>query len=173
MDIKRIIGDYAVFFSDVLCRIKQIDIEVAGSPVSHLTYRTATNSEYEKMRDELNMECGEFVETQFNGRAVSILVLKNPLILEGGSIVPVIELTAPRPVHLYPSGLESVGWVIGEKLSEFNEQHKKQLTGIKDHGEYCKPSFVTFDNGKTAKFYDLSLVEIVTLRGWKLESFKN
>ena len=43
------------------------------------------------------------------------------------------------------------------------------LTGVKDHGEHCQPAFVTFDNEKTAKFYDISLNEIVTLQGWEIE----
>jgi len=49
------------------------------------------------------------VETQFNGRAVSILILKEPLLLEDGFTVSMIELPAPRAVHMYPSGLESIG----------------------------------------------------------------
>ena len=65
--------------------------------------------EYENLRDETKNFCSEFVETQFNGRAVSILILKEPLLLEDGFTVSMIELPAPRAVHMYPSGLESIG----------------------------------------------------------------
>jgi len=169
MDFKKIIGDYEAFFSDLLSRLKKADVDVQGMPMSHLLYRTTTPPEYEKLREQLKAFCSEFVETQFNGRAVSILVLKDPLLLEDGFTVSVIELPAPRPVHMYPSGLESIGIVIGEKLPAFNKQYEGKLTGIKDHGEHCQPSFVTFDNEKTVKFYDKSLVEIVLLEGWHFE----
>ncbi|MBA3535122.1 MAG: hypothetical protein H0T84_00695 [Tatlockia sp.] len=108
-------------------------------------------------------------ETQFNDRAVSILILKNPLLLEDGFTVSMIELPAPRPVHMYPSGLESNGVVVGKELPEFIKQHESVLTGVKEHGQYCQPAFIAFDNDKTAKFYDISLRDIVVLQGWKIE----
>src|SRR5579863_6918324 len=125
MNIEKIIGDYQSFFSDLLRRQKKVGIDIAGMAMSHLLYRTATVPEYEKLRDKLKSFCGEFVETQFNGRAVSVLVLKEPLILEDGFRVSALELPAPRPAHLYPSGLESTGVVVGKKLPEFISQHKK------------------------------------------------
>ncbi len=169
MVIEDIIGDYKTFFSDLLHRMKKIGIDISGMPMSHLLYRAVTISEYEDLRDRLKSLCSEFVETQFNGRAVSVLGLKEPLHLEEGFKVSVIELPAPRPVHMYPSGLESIGMIVGKALSAFIEQYKNILTGIKDHGEYCQPAFITFDNEKTSKFYDISLNEIVTLQGWKIQ----
>ncbi|GEM_PF-3778246 len=62
--------------------------------MSHILYRTNATPEYEKMRDQLKAFCKEFAETQFNGRPVSILVLKNTLALGGGFAVSVIELPA-------------------------------------------------------------------------------
>ena len=171
MDIEQIVGDCIAFFSDLFYQTRQLGIDMARMPISHFTYRTATIPEYERMRDQLKKSCKEFVETQFNGRAISILILKNPLPLGENNAVSVIELAAPRPAHIYPSGFESVGWIVGEKLAEFNERYKNKLTGIKDHGKHCQPSFVTFKNDKTAKFYDISLVEIVRLLGWKFEDF--
>ena len=80
-----------------------------------------------------------------------------------------IELPAPRLVHMYPSGLESIGVVIGDLLPEFINKHGNVLTGVKEHGEHCQPAFITFDNDKTSKFYDISLREIVIRQGWKIE----
>ena len=169
MNIKQLIGNYEIFFSDLLDRTKKINIHIHGMPLSHFTYRVNTISEYDYLRDELKVFCNEFVETQFNGRAVSILALKEALVLEDDFKVSIIELPAPRSVHMYPSGLESVGVIVGASLSAFIKQHTNVLTGIKDHGEHCQPAFVTFDNGKTNKFYDISLEEIVRLQGWQME----
>ncbi len=169
MIIEEIIGNYQAFFSDLLQRMKAIDIDISRMPMSHLLYRVNTVPDYESLRDKLKILCSEFVETQFNGRAVSILVLKTPLVLEDGFKVSVIELPAPRLVHMYPSGLESIGVVVGKSLPQFITKYEKLLTGVKDHGEHCQPAFLTFENDKTVKFYDISLTEIVARQGWKIK----
>ncbi len=166
--IQNLIGDYQAFFSDLLHRMKKVGVDISGMPMSHLLYRTVTTPEYIRLRDELKKQCSEFVETQFNDRAVSILVLKEPLLLEDGFTVTMIELPAPRPVHMYPSGLESIGVTVGDNLPKFIQSHHHVLTGVKDHGVHCQPAFITFDNDKTAKFYSISLREIVLLQGWKI-----
>src|SRR5476649_770828 len=143
-NIEKIIGNYQEFFSDLLRRMKKSGINIDGMPLSHLLYRAATILEYEKLRDELKNYCSEFVETQFNGRAVSILILEKPLLLEDGFTVSMIELLAPRSVHMYPSGLESIGVIVGKQLSQFINQHNDVLTGVKDHGQHCQPAFITF-----------------------------
>jgi len=112
-ELKKLIGDYEGFFSNLLRNLKTVGIDISGMPMSHLLYRTSTLIEYEDLRDQLIKYCGEFVETQFNGRPVSILILNTPLMLEDGFTVSMIELPAPRPEHMYPSGLESIGVVVG------------------------------------------------------------
>ena len=169
MDINNLIENYKAFFSDLLHRLKKTGINIKGMHLTHLLYRTTTIQEYKKLRDQLRIFCKEFVETQFNGRAVSILILKKPLELEGGFTVSVIELPAPRPIHMYPSGLESIGILVGKILPKFKKQYKDVLTGIKDHGPHCQPAFITFENNKTVKFYDIHLKEIVILQGWIFE----
>lgn len=169
MNIENLIGDYQSFFSDLLHHLTKVGIAISGMPMTHLLYRTSTIPEYEKLRDQLIAFCSEFVETQFNGRAVSILILQEPLVLEAGFTVSMIELPAPRAIHMYPSGLESIGVLVGKTLAEFIKRHSDVLTGVKDHGQYCRPAFITFDNEKTVKFYDIPLKEIVLLQGWKIE----
>lgn len=168
-DIEKIIGDYKKFFSDLHERLMEVGIDIKGKPLIQLLYRTSTLSEYQKIRDDLKIFCREFVETDFNDRLVAIIILKKPLKLEDGFSVDMIELTSPRTAHLYPSGLESFGVFLGDKLSSFKKKYQKVLTGVKDHGVYCKPAFITFDNGKTVKFYDITLKEIILREGWYFE----
>lgn len=35
-----------------------------------------------------------------------------------------------------------------------------------------KPIFITFDNDKSTKFYDISLRKIVILQGWQIASLE-
>lgn len=169
IEIQNLIGNYREFFSDLLRRMKTLKIDITGMEMSHLLYRTTELYEYDRLRDELKLHCREFVETQFNGRAVSVLILKEPLQLDDGFTVSVIELPAPRHEHMYPSGLESIGVVVGKSLSDFKNKYNDVLTGVKEHGQHCQPAFITFDNDKTAKFYDISLRDIVILQGWHFE----
>ncbi len=168
MNIKNIIGDYNVFFTDVLTQLQIIPIDVRSMPISHLNYRVQTLKEYESLRDQLKPYCKEFIEVQFNGRVISILELKEPLILPNGYSVSVIELPAPRAAHTYPTGLEHVGFIVGETLPEFKRRYKAVLTGEKQR-PYTIPAFITFDNGVTARFYERSLKEVVQLQGGQFE----
>ncbi len=68
MEIDNLIGDYQAFLSDLLKRLKNSSIDIAGLQLSHLLYRVATLDEYEILRDNLKLLCCEFVETQFNHR---------------------------------------------------------------------------------------------------------
>lgn len=167
--MEQIIGDYKTFFEYLNHRLREIDIAIDGYSLSHLNYRVETIPEYEQLRDELKKFCKEFVETQFNGRAVSIFVLKDPLQLATGYAVPLIELPAPHKEHTYPKGLEHIGITVGEKLPEFKEKYKDVITGFKDYRPYAYPAFITFENGTTVKFYERSLREVVLLEGWKFE----
>lgn len=72
MQIENLIGNYQAFFSDLLNRLKHAGMSINQIPMSHLLYRTATLPEYESLYDQIKLLCSEFVETQFNGRAVSI-----------------------------------------------------------------------------------------------------
>lgn len=173
MQIERLIGNYQEFFADLSARLKTVGISLTGLPISHLLYRVATLPEYTQLRDQLLPLCSEFVETQFNDRAISILILKEPLIIGDGFSVSTLELPAPRPAQRYPNGLESVGIIIGDNLNEFNQHYKHILTGIKEHGEHNKPSFITFENKKTVKFHAMSLKEMVLGQGWSIEKLAN
>ena len=169
MNIEQIIGDYHGFSTDLMVRLATKSIDIMGLRLSHITYRVTTMEEYTEIRDQLKGFCREFVETQFNGRSISILLLKKALILTESCSVSMIELPAPRAVHMYPNGLEHLGIIVGNTLPQFKTCYKNVLTGEKDHGEFCRPAFITFNNGKTVKFYDRSLEEILLLEGWKLQ----
>jgi predicted metalloenzyme YecM len=181
MQIKQALGDYGVFFSELLQNLDGVGISVLGFSMSHLCYRVATMAEYEAKRGQLRLLSRSFVEQAFNGRPLSMFLLRELLVMPHrcGSPaansngdrsldqrVQLIELPAPKASHAYPIGLEHAGFVVGKALSQFNQKHMTTLTGQKDRGPDCKPSFITFDDGKTAKFYEVPLLETVQSQGW-------
>lgn len=163
--MKDLIGNYETFFVDTLERLKSAEIDIHGYPLSHLGVRTETFEEYEGLRDEILEYCESYVENEHNGRPISKLLLRESLKLPEGFEVDLIELMPPKPSRDYPLGIEHVGVVVGSDLEEFADQHKDALSGRQDQGPYCKPYFVTFDNGKRVKFYDLSLKDVVEKEG--------
>lgn len=164
--INTLIGDYQGFFSDLLKRTKLAGIDISNKPISHLLYRTTSTDEYETLRDELKPCCNGFVETQHKGRAIALLILREPLLLGDGHQVSAIELPAPKPNKPCDSGLESIGIIIGDELPQFIEKHKETLTEIKNQGQLAS---ITFDNNKAAKFYMRPLKETVTSQGWMID----
>src|SRR5262245_34723199 len=138
MPIANIIGDYSAFFGGLISKLMGIGIDVTGFPVSHLCYRVTTLAEYEAKRDGLKDLSRAFVENDFNGRPVSMLLLKSPPVLSEVHAVSLIELPAPREAHTYPLGLEHVGFVVGIELPKFNERFHSVLSGIKDRGPECQ-----------------------------------
>ncbi len=168
--VTSILGDYKRFFSDLLSRAKALGIGIQGMRVGHLIYRTMTMEDYTKTRDALLALCKESVEKEFNARPISILVLREPLMFEEGFECSIIELTAPKASTLCPSGLDGVGMVAEKQLKVFLASYRHLLTGIKGEGTASQQALITFDNGKTVKFYDCSLKDIVMSQGWIFES---
>jgi predicted metalloenzyme YecM len=167
MNVDNVLGDCRGFFSMICDRLAGLSIDVIRTPVSHLCYRVATLGEYAPIRDRLMASGHSYVEREFNGRPITLLMLRQPLTLSREATVSLIELPAPKPSHAYPTGLEHVGFVVGADLPAFRARHAHVLTGEKDRGPHCQPPFITFDNGKTAKFYDRPLAEVVQLEGWR------
>jgi predicted metalloenzyme YecM len=164
MRIEQIIGDYQAFVSDLTQRCAASSIPIENLRMSHLLYRVSSLEEYGQTLEALMGLCDEFVETKFNGRPIAILILKKPLVIDALSF-STLELPAPREGKVYPSGLESMGVVVGSRLPAFAKEYERILTGIKDQGNLSQPAFLTFDNGKTVKFYDISIQELMIIQG--------
>ena len=163
MTIAALIGDYRAFFSDVFQEMKTRGIDIRGMPVSHLLYRVATLQEYEIARNHLKAFCRDFVEAPFNGRAIAIFVLKEPLILAEGFGVSVIELPAPKIMSPHPTGLESMGMVVGKALPEFIVRHASGLIDINDQS-----ASISLAKDRKVKFCALALQEKVQLQGCEM-----
>ncbi|MDE0754647.1 MAG: VOC family protein [Woeseiaceae bacterium] len=93
--MKNIIGDHQAFFSLQHTRLNDLQIDISGSELSHLAYRTKTYDEYLRTRDEIEQHCTSSIENVWNGRPMSIMQLKEPLALSAEFDVRVIELIPP------------------------------------------------------------------------------
>lgn len=173
--MKDIIGDYQAFFSLQLGRLNDIHIDISGCAISHLAYRTETYDEYLQTRERIEKHCKSNIENVWNGRPISIMQLKEPLLLGDGFEVGVIELIPPVHRRVYKMGLEHVGVVIGDSVDEFSVTHRAALTGQQFQSVECEPYYVTFFEDFTmVKFYRIPLLEICeSERGRRYEGFSH
>ena len=161
MSMKDIVGDYQAFFSLQRMRLNDLDIDISGCEMSHLAYRTKTYEDYLQTRQEIERHCRSNIENVWNGRPISIMQLKEPLILSSDFEVGVIELIPPVHRRVYKMGMEHVGIVIGDSVDEFSRKHRAALTGQQFQSEECEPYYVTFFEDFTmVKFYRNSLLAI-------------
>ena len=161
MSMKDIIGDYEAFFSLQRVRLNDLHIDISGCEMSHLAYRTRTYEDYLQTREEIESHCTSNIENVWNGRPISIMQLKEPLILASDLEVGVIELIPPVHRRVYRMGMEHIGIVIGDSVDEFSRRHRSALTGQQFQSEECEPYYVTFFEDFTmVKFYRNSLLSI-------------
>lgn len=165
MNIENIIGNYKVFWNELVSLMKVKDISLNDQRVSHLGVRVESFELYRKKLEELKCLSHSFAENIHNGRSIAKLKLKVSLELEKGFYVDLIELMPPKPNSDYLPGLEHVGIVLGDKLKDFFHAHKDVITGRQNQSSICKPYYIQFKNQKRVKFYNLSLEEVVRQEG--------
>ena len=169
MNLASILGDYREFFASIKRQLLDVDINVTGSELSHIAFRTASIEEYSRVRDELRNHCSTEVENVWNGRPINKMLLTEPLLLDAQTPVSLIELIPTPHQKNYPMGLEHAGFVLGIGYDTFAERHRGVLTGQLDNGPFCRPWYITLPNDSTAKFYRYSLKDVVELEGRRFE----
>ncbi|MEU6083440.1 VOC family protein [Streptomyces sp. NPDC047108] len=169
--VERILGNPSGFFSTQEQRLRAMGIDIAGYALSHFAFRTETNDEYVKVREALERHATSNAETIWNGRRISKIILSEPLLPAPGIGVSMIELIPPVHQSTYKMGLEHIGVVIGEKLEEFANAHRGNITGRQDQGPYCQPYYITFPDHTNVKFYARSLRDVCVLEGRTFDGF--
>jgi predicted metalloenzyme YecM len=168
---KEILGDYAEFYALQAQRLQSLGIDIDGLEISHVAFRTETLAEYLAVRQKLEPLCSANVENTWNGRPISKLLLQEPLQLSRSATTSLIELIPPVHQGVYKMGLEHIGIVIGEALTEFGGLHSHKFTGQQDQSEFCQPYFITFPDHTNVKFYRYSLQKVCLLEGKRFDGF--
>lgn len=167
MDARAVIGDYEVFFEELLQEVRALDIKIEGMPIDHICYRVETLDRYESMKESLMPLAKAWGENIHHGRPISAFLLKNPLKAEGYS-VPVIELPAPKSDKFYPEGLEHFEFVVGSRFFNFREEYKDLWNRFEDSGPHNQPAVISFSSGKSVKFHEKTLLKVLELENHPL-----
>jgi hypothetical protein len=94
--INDVLGDCNEFFSKVVSHLRELNVDVAGLPMSHLGYKAATVEEYAQVRDGLLPLSASIVENVHNGRPISKIILSEPVLLGAGFEVSMMEIMPPK-----------------------------------------------------------------------------
>src|SRR5580765_7167917 len=120
-------------------------IDIAPYPLSHLAVRVDDWDLYVHQRTLLERHASANLESVWNGRPISKIVLAEPIDVLDGTPVSRIELIPPVHQRVYRMGLEHLGVVVGEEIDEFSRAHRAVLTGQKFQTAGIDPVYVLFE----------------------------
>ena len=157
--IEDVIGDYRGFVAQQRDRLATLGIDITSFDLSHLAFRVSEWDQYVHVRRLLERHAVANRENVWNGRPISLIVPAEPLELDDGKVVPLIELIPPVHQRVYKMGLEHLGVVVGETFDAFIDTHKPVLTGQQFQGPTSTPDpvYILFEDFTHVKFYRHSL----------------
>ena len=157
--IADIIGDYRAFAAQQRDRLLTRGIDIASHELSHLAFRVPEWDQYVHVRTLLERHARANRENVWNGRPISLIVLREPLQVLEGLAVPLVELIPPVHQRVYKMGLEHLGVVVGDAFDAFVEAHKPVLTGQQFQGPNSIPDpvYILMEDFTHVKFYRQSL----------------
>lgn len=168
-----VLDDVPGFCSAQADKCARLGIDVSNFPVSHVAIRTRTWREYVALRDGIEQQSTGNLENVWNGRPISKLLLREPILTETGQRVPLIELIPPFHQRVYRMGLEHVGYVVGKDVDEFAKRHREVLTGQQFQSAICEPYYIMFPDYTHVKFYRWSLGEVCAREGNSFDEFRH
>ena len=167
--IADLIGDYQAFTVQQRDRLTTRGIDITPFELSHLAVRVPEWDQYVHLRSLLERHAVANLESVWNGRPISKILLAEPLRVLDGQLVPLIELIPPVHQRVYKMGLEHLGVVVGEDVDAFSRVHRAALTGQQFQSPMNEPYYVLFEDFTHVKFYRRSLRAAIELEGGRFD----
>ena len=168
-EIEDVIGDYRAFAAQQRDRLAARGIDISPYELSHLAVRVPEWDLYVHLRTLLERSAVANLESVWNGRPISKILLAEPLRVLDGQVVPLIELIPPIHQRVYKMGLEHLGVVVGEEVDAFSREHRAALTGQQFQSPTTEPYYVLFEDFTHVKFYRRSLRASIELEGGRFD----
>ncbi len=169
--IADLIGDYRAFTEKQRDRLAARGIDITPYELSHLAVRVPEWDQYVHLRTLLERHAVANLESVWNGRPMSKILLATPLRVLDGQVVPLIELIPPVHQRVYKMGLEHLGVVVGEEVDAFSRTHRASLTGQQFQSSTNEPYYILFEDFTHVKFYRRSLRAVIELEGGRFDGF--
>lgn len=173
MEASEYIARIPAFVAQQQARCKAVGIETRDFPIGHVAIRCRTWTEYLAARDDFERVSVANAENVWNGRPISKLVLAEPVPVDGNRTASLIELIPPFHQRVYRMGLEHVGFVLGDRLEAFIEEHIDALTGRQFQSRSNMPGYVLFPDYTHVKFHRISLRDACEEEGQSFAGFNH
>lgn len=174
MRVSEILGDATAFFDGQHTQLNQLGIDIRGCAISHLAYRATSSQQYLDLRTELEKGCTANVESQWKGRPISKILLREPMDLGDGFTTNLIELIPPPHRRQLKTGFEHTAVVIGDHVEDFAARHRHALHDQPRDGRLREPFYIRHDaDGSITRFLRLSLFELVVNDGFRFAGIQH
>lgn len=158
--IQKLLGDPSTFLKLIFENLQIDGFEISDYFLDHICYRTESAEHYNSLKINLLKENQLLVESQINGRDISVFKLKIPIDFLGRKI-PLLELPAPKAGSIYPKGWEHVEFVINENLDSFLEKNARLDFDKKGFSKKTNRDLRRKYEGASVKFHEQSLEEVI------------
>ncbi len=151
-----------LFLSQIFNDIKSVEIEISHYFLDHICYRVENQEKYSSLKNTLAKEHQLLIESEINGRNISVFKLKFPIQFEGRSI-PLLELPAPKTGNNYPEGWEHIEFVIDESLDLFLEKYQNIAFDKKGFSKPLNRDIRLKLGTLSVKFHETSLEKVIQI----------
>ena len=152
-------------------RCAHLGLAIDNLALSHVAVRMRSWTEYVAARDAIEAHCIANLESVWNGRPISKLLLAEPLRAAFEQSVELIELIQPFPPRVYKMSLEHIGFIVGDGVDTFAQSHREALTGQQFQSHVCAPYYILFEDYTHVKFYHWGLREVCEREGASFDGF--
>lgn len=156
-----IIGNYSIFIDSVEKKLVENGFDLNDfSQMDHICYRTVSEANYIKKKEELNSVAGLLGEALVNDRLIAVFRLNKPIV-QGKWRVDCVELPAPKENSPFREGLEHAELVIYDDKDKFLEKYKDKNFEMKSADRGINPEIGFMFDEYAVKFHLLSLATVL------------
>ena len=130
--------------------------------IDHLCYRTATESEYQILKNEFLKFSDLLIESPVNGRLISTYQLHKAIDFQGWSI-HVVELPSPKKGKVTARGFEHIEVVCDVPFSELIQQYSHLKLDVSGLSKSINQELEICLGSRNIKFHHMTLYDVIQL----------
>lgn len=151
------------FLTQAFAELNSLDFHLKSNwHIDHLCYRTSSEENYQKIKNDFLTFSKLLIESEVNGRVIATVKLENPIYFNDWKI-DLVEIPAPKKGKETLEGLEHFEVVIDETFKELKDRYshiKYSEKGLeKDFNQELEFNFNHF----AIKFHQLSLESVINI----------
>ena len=148
------------FLKEILKNLAANQLNINDLFIDHICFRVSSNERYGYLKAHLAKANELLVESEINGRNISVFKLKDPIKIQHWEI-PLLELPSPKTGSDYQEGWEHLECVTQESLEFFMEQNAHLEFDLKGFSKPVNREIRLKFSCGNVKFHEQSLEEVI------------